>query len=117
MGIVIKLTEEPEDIFILHATFKNIIVENWKDLRAKIGKGHFYEKFVYRRMDMERTDRDIQLFDRFYDQFSDCKFNLSPNVFFSRVTSFKIPARLVDRTGNSDAAAGETLALPDDQDD
>ena len=88
VGVVIKISEEPEGTFILHATYKNIVVEAWSDLRSKIGKGHFYEKFVYRRLDMERTDRDIQLFDRFYDQFQQCKFKLTPNVFFNRMTSF-----------------------------
>ena len=66
IGIVLRLTTDPDEVFILHATFADVIIEPYTKMKKKIGKGKFYEKFVYRHLDMERTDRDIQLLDNFY---------------------------------------------------
>ena len=97
VGIVLRLTDDPQEVFIMHATFADIIVESYTDLKRKIGKGKFYEKFVFRHLEMQRTDKDLELLDRFYDEAFQCKFKLTPNV-FNRITENSLPTRVVDRT-------------------
>ena len=68
VGIVLRLSVDPNEVHILHATINGIIVEKFSKLQKRIGKGKFYEKFIFRKLGMTRREEDLARLNEFYDR-------------------------------------------------
>lgn len=80
VAMVLKFSNEPNEIFMVEATGNmGVSLNRWDILREHIGKGKFYEKIIHRHITFDRGDEFIEKLEKFLGEAVGLKYALNAN--------------------------------------
>lgn len=75
----LKFETDPSEIFLIEATGNmGVGINRWSSLKEHVGAKKFYDKCVFRHVEIERSDEMIESLEKFLSQAIGLKYGLTP---------------------------------------
>jgi len=96
VAMILKFESENDDLFILDSTSTHgVAITRWSGTRVYVGD--FYERIVFRHLNLDRTNEMIDVLDTFLHEAVGKKYGLSADKLFTKKKTMKAKdGKLID---------------------
>ena len=93
----LKFETDPDEVFLIEATGNaGVGINKWSALKEHVGTGKFYDKCVFRHVEVQRTDDMIESLEKFLSQAVGLSYGLTPGKLMRKTTVAGDMAKNID---------------------